>query len=74
MRCAECPVWVWGRTWYLTPTTKAVPCDDFGRPHDVEEPCLRTIMDLRREATRLRCIADALDRAAEMREREEARA
>ena len=64
MRCGECPAAIW---YAWTDCAEQLP-----HYVGIGRPCPRTVMDLRREATRLRCIADALDRAAEMREREEA--
>ncbi len=65
MQCGECAAAVW-YAW--------TDCAEHLPGHIARNrPCPRTVMDLRREATRLRCIADALARAAEMREREEAR-
>jgi len=64
MRCHECPVWIWHEM------TECWRVPEHPRLHP-ERECWRSPMHIRREATRLRCIADALDEAARRREAEE---
>lgn len=71
MRCGECAVWRW--SWDHWPDTQDrwVMCRRRITLRSPWQTCDRTSADLRRDADWLRSVADALDKAAEMREREE---